>query len=224
MNPLAVAGLVLAGGVGVALATRKRNTAAAMVNEYWTRVRAGESRTAILREWAIESDPYIADAELDRILDPAFIFARADFLVATASGMERTEWGLDIFAPEGSTVRAAKTGIVSLVTGTLAGSCGKGNYVGLSHLSIEGEATFYSNLQYIDVGIGQIVRGGEAIGRVGRTTFCADGRPHARGELARPQLHFEFHASRIPTFAAPSPMNALTWLSYQEVAPYGGLT
>jgi len=220
MNPVAAV-LIVAAGAGVALAARKRSTAAAKVDEYWAWRRQGGSPLVILREWAVEGNPELGDAEIDALIDQDFLFARAQYLVDLASGVERTAWGLDIFSPENSTVHAAKSGIVSLVTGTLAGSCGKGNYVGISHLTADGESTFYSNLRYIDVGVGQIVRGGDRIGSVGRTNFCESGaQPAGQEPLARPRLHFEIHEARVPSFARPAPGNPLNWLAAQEIAPY----
>jgi Meckel syndrome type 1 protein len=82
--------------------------------------------------------------------------------------------GIDIAAPTGTAVRAASCGTV-----TTAGAEGAyGNLVCIEHAG--GTTTCYAHLSRIAARVGQQVRAGEVIGRVGST-----------GRSTGPHLHFE---------------------------------
>ena len=90
----------------------------------------------------------------------------------------RMHRGIDLTAPLGSPVRAARSGIVE-TTGTHRGL---GNYVELEHTG--GWHSLYAHLQTIDVQVGHRVRQGARIGTVGKTG-------NARNRLITPHVHFE---------------------------------
>lgn len=237
MNPVAALALVGGVGLGLSMALRKSNAAEAQVNSFWARVAAGEDPLAIVRGWALEGNPDLTAGEVAAILGPDFLSAKADHLVAegnlgrgleadrvTATGRVTPHWGLDITAREGMPVHAAKTGVVTLVTGSLRASCGLGHFVGLSHLARDQESTLYMHLQYVDVGLGQLVEGGEQLGRVGRTNFCGDGFTlpdwgPGVAERMGAHLHFEVHPRRVPVVGpAVRRLDPVQWCAREEIA------
>ncbi len=82
--------------------------------------------------------------------------------------------GIDLPSPEGSPVRALSKGIV-IKTGA---EIGYGNLVIVLHEG--GLTTLYAHLRDFRVQVGQAVKGGEILGRVGST-----------GRVTGPHLHFE---------------------------------
>jgi lipoprotein NlpD len=101
--------------------------------------------------------------------------------------------GVDLGAPRGSPVRAARQGRV-LYSDRLRGY---GNLVILEHE--EGYATVYAHNDENRVAVGQDVRQGDVIGSVGET-----------GTTSGPNLHFEIrkdNVARNPLYYLPSPAN-----------------
>lgn len=90
----------------------------------------------------------------------------------------RTHRGVDLVAPIGTPVLAAKSGTV--VIGRLRN--GMGRYVKVQHP--DGWITLYGHLKGICVRDRQPVRRGEPLGTVGKSG-------NARRRLIRPHLHFE---------------------------------
>jgi len=89
--------------------------------------------------------------------------------------------GIDIGVPEGTTVRAALSGKV-----TVAGpNGGYGNYVEIQHDG--GLTTFYAHLSTIGVRTGQKVSRGQQIAKSGNT-----------GSSTGPHLHFGVHRKGVP--------------------------
>src|SRR5690606_11630668 len=90
--------------------------------------------------------------------------------------------GIDIAAPWGTAVGAARSGTV-----TFAGwsSQGYGNLVRIRHA--DGSETWYGHFSSISVSVGQYVRQGNIIGRVGST-----------GISTGPHVHFELHERSRP--------------------------
>ncbi len=94
----------------------------------------------------------------------------------------REHTGLDIVAPIGTPVRCSADGRVARVERS---EKGRGNEVVVEHKG--GYQTVYSHLDRIDVGVGQTVRQGARLGRVGQSGSCfapclhyevlRDGRP-----------------------------------------------
>lgn len=90
--------------------------------------------------------------------------------------------GIDIAAPTGTPIVAARAGTV-----TYAGwsNRGYGNMVTIRHFG--GSETLYAHFSSISVQVGQYVEQGETIGRVGST-----------GISTGPHLHFELHENGAP--------------------------
>jgi murein DD-endopeptidase MepM/ murein hydrolase activator NlpD len=90
--------------------------------------------------------------------------------------------GIDISAPLGTKVVAARTGTVILVSapvqGQNTGGWGYGNYIVIDHG--DGKATLYGHLKRTEVSVGDEVSKGDRIGLVGST-----------GTSTGPHLHFE---------------------------------
>ncbi len=94
--------------------------------------------------------------------------------ISPISGREETHEGMDLAAPEGSPVAAAKSGVVAF-----AGERGGyGNLVVLEHG--DGTSTWYGHLSEIEVTEGQRVDAGQTLALVGST-----------GDSTGPHLHFE---------------------------------
>ncbi len=90
--------------------------------------------------------------------------------------------GIDIAAPTGTPVAAARSGTV-----TFAGwsTRGYGNLVRIRHA--DGSETWYGHFSSISVSVGQYVSQGSIVGRVGST-----------GISTGPHLHFELHERGTP--------------------------
>jgi murein DD-endopeptidase MepM/ murein hydrolase activator NlpD len=126
--------------------------------------------------------------------------------VSSGFGMRngRRHTGLDIRAPSGTPVQAARAGTVAYAG---AGFRGYGNLVILDHG--DGDRTYYAHNRKILVREGQAVGQGEVIAQVGRT-----------GRTTGPHLHFEIRrGNRIldPRDHLPHRGRA----ARQELAPHG---
>ncbi|HEU4705680.1 MAG TPA: peptidoglycan DD-metalloendopeptidase family protein [Solirubrobacterales bacterium] len=95
----------------------------------------------------------------------------------TINGSYEYHPGIDIAVPEGTPIRAAATGTVSLQQSE-AESGGYGNYTCLDHGG--GLSTCYAHQSSFAVSLGQSVSQGEVIGYTGCTGYCFG-----------PHLHFE---------------------------------
>ncbi len=104
------------------------------------------------------------------------------------NGLSEFHRGIDIAAPTGTSVRAAKSGIV-----TYAGEMGSyGNVVFIDHGN--GFSTRYAHLSAINCKVGDNIKMGDVLGLVGST-----------GNSTGPHLHFETLINNIPK----NPMNFL---------------
>jgi murein DD-endopeptidase MepM/ murein hydrolase activator NlpD len=101
-------------------------------------------------------------------------------------GTRELHTGIDIGAPDGSTVSAAAAGTVEFA-GTMTGY---GNVLVIDHGG--GLATLYGHLSFYSVAVGQVVARGEPIGNVGCTGYCTG-----------PHLHFEVRLSGTPVDPMP---------------------
>jgi len=90
--------------------------------------------------------------------------------------------GVNIAAPAGAPVRAAEHGIVVYAGDGVAGF---GNMVLLRHA--DGFTTAYAHADRLEVKVGDVVRRGQVVARVGAT-----------GVVASPQLHFELRSGKTP--------------------------
>lgn len=95
--------------------------------------------------------------------------------------------GINIEAPEGTSVRAAENGEVIYVGNAVEGY---GNLILIKHAN--GFVSAYAHLQNIGVVKGDTVNRGDAIGTVGMT-----------GSVNRPQLHFELRKGATPIDPLP---------------------
>lgn len=98
----------------------------------------------------------------------------------------RMHEGLDIAAPTGRPVRAAKAGVVI----TAAASGAYGNLIVLDHGN--GEQTRYAHLSAFGVAVGMPVAIGQVIGRIGNT-----------GRSTGPHLHFEIRLGGVAVDPLP---------------------
>jgi len=90
-------------------------------------------------------------------------------------GTREMHTGIDIGAPTGSPVLAARAGRV-----TVAGyESGYGRLVVINHG--DGVTTWYSHLSVIGVRVGQVVEYGETVGQIGSTGFSTG--PHLLFEI-----------------------------------------
>ncbi|MCB9614662.1 MAG: M23 family metallopeptidase [Sandaracinus sp.] len=107
----------------------------------------------------------------------------------TGSLAHRRHNGVDIGAPEGTPIVAARDGLVAYSDNELTGF---GNVVLLLHH--EGYSTFYAHCVETLVQPGQYVRRGEVIARVGKTGFAIAPHLHfewrQRGWVRDPARHF----------------------------------
>lgn len=94
----------------------------------------------------------------------------------------RRHHGIDIAAPKGKPIRAARGGHVVYAG---SGISGYGNLIVIRHMG--SYATVYGHLSKIQVERGQFVPKGEVIGLVGST-----------GHSTNPHLHFEIREGRLP--------------------------
>jgi len=94
----------------------------------------------------------------------------------------RDHTGLDIVAPFGTQVRCSADGRVVRV---VRSEKGRGNEVAVSHDG--GFQTVYAHLSGIDVSVGQVLRQGARLGRVGQSGSCF-----------APCLHYEVLRNGIP--------------------------
>ncbi|WP_270619800.1 M23 family metallopeptidase [Paenibacillus macerans] len=101
------------------------------------------------------------------------------------TGVTKMHNGIDIAAPEGTTVIAAKAGTV--IYASAMGTAG--NAIIIQHGDME---TRYYHLSQIDVTAGQKVEAGEKIGEVGST-----------GSSTGPHLHFEVRVNGEPVDPLP---------------------
>jgi murein DD-endopeptidase MepM/ murein hydrolase activator NlpD len=95
--------------------------------------------------------------------------------------------GINIEAPEGTTIRSAETGEVIYVGSAVEGY---GNLVLIKHAN--GFVSAYAHLKDIGVVKGDTVNRGDSIGTVGMT-----------GSVNRPQLHFELRRGATPVDPMP---------------------
>ncbi len=97
----------------------------------------------------------------------------------------RSHNGIDLAAPIGTPVAAAKSGVVR----DGRKHDGMGHYLEVHH--VDGCTTLYGHLSRILVADGQFVRQGQPIGLVGKTG-------NARFRAIQPHLHFEIRLRGVP--------------------------
>lgn len=121
--------------------------------------------------------------------DPAHYALRHDVYGEGAFGSHRrggrSHNGIDLAAPVGAPVAAAKSGVVRYGRK----HDGMGHYLEVHHP--DGCTTLYGHLSKILVADGQLVRRGQPIGLVGKSG-------NARFRAIQPHLHFEIRLRGVP--------------------------
>jgi murein DD-endopeptidase MepM/ murein hydrolase activator NlpD len=108
-----------------------------------------------------------------------------DGVFASPRNGGRLHQGIDLLAPLGSPVFAARSGVVAAATS----SKGMGNFVIIQHPG--SIVTIYGHLQDIYAEKNALVRQGELIGSVGKTG-------NANYRNMQPHLHFELRKNGVP--------------------------
>jgi murein DD-endopeptidase MepM/ murein hydrolase activator NlpD len=98
---------------------------------------------------------------------------------ARPAGSPRMHHGVDVAAPLGTEITAPGAGVITHAEMGFNGSARWGNTVVIDHG--DGWSTLYAHMQDIDVEVGEVVRAGHQIGRVGSTG--ASTGPHVHVEL-----------------------------------------
>ncbi len=111
---------------------------------------------------------------------------RGNGFFASPRNGSRQHRGVDLAAPIGTPVYAARSGVVTVARNE---EKGMGNYVVISHLGQM--TTLYGHLSRITVRAGQYVRQGDRIGLVGKTG-------NANSPAMTPHLHFEVKQNGVP--------------------------
>jgi murein DD-endopeptidase MepM/ murein hydrolase activator NlpD len=117
-----------------------------------------------------------------------------DAEAAFGSARGRMHEGQDIFAPPGSPLLAVRAAVV-LEAGS---DGGRGNYVSLYSAAADQTYNYFHMEGPAEVGIGERVRGGQPVGRLGCTGSCWGNH-----------LHFELRLGRDPYGAAIDPLPLL---------------
>jgi len=148
----------------------------------------------------------------------------------TQDGRVVPHWGLDIAAPPGTPVRAAKSGVVLLSRPVR----GYGNTVMIRHDN-DRRSTLYAHLQRAYAREGTHVGGDEVIATVGGTRHGRNVRwdgsrfisvgPESAGAVSSPispHIHFEVHPGPIPRLgSAPRRLDPVAWLRQEGIEPFG---
>lgn len=115
----------------------------------------------------------------------------------------RYHTGLDFRAAQGTPIRAVTSGVV-----LYAGNSGNwsGNHVAIRHAS--GATTMSSHMSSMSVRVGERVRAGQVIGRVGAT-----------GRALGAHLHFEIYPRGVGYGDIYRAVNPVPWLRAQGVHP-----
>ncbi len=131
-----------------------------------------------------DTSPPLNDADVARAAKGRFIWpVRGDVLTRFGpTGVGRRSDGLDIKAPQGTTVKAAADGDVVYAGDQVPGF---GNLVLVKHA--DGWVTAYAHLDRLSVQMRQTVTQGQEIGQVGLS-----------GGVTEPQLHFEVRYAPNP--------------------------
>lgn len=146
----------------------------------------------------------------------AYLVSRGRFVRAIDLTRSPPHWGIDIAAPIGTPVYAAKSGRVVRV----GRRTGYGNVVEIGHG--DGQSTLYAHLNQSVVRQGQQVTGGDVIGEVGRTSAGEDALAPEWGAVMGSHLHFEAHRTDPPIFTPMQErIDPLQWLQQQGIQQYG---
>ncbi len=109
------------------------------------------------------------------------------------TGKKATHTGIDIPAPKGTAILAAKSGVVTVSCLGRGGYWSYGNYVVVSHS--DGTSTLYAHMSKRSVSEGQTVKQGQKLGEVGTTGRSTGNHLHfevrIKGERTDPVNYFK---------------------------------
>ncbi len=121
--------------------------------------------------------------------------------------VDRLHTGIDFTAPKGTPIQA--TGNGKVIEATL-GRVGYGNHVIIDHGF--GYTTLYGHMQSIDVKVGEEIKKGQTIGKVGST-----------GTSTAPHLHYEVRLKNTPVDPITYCLDDLTPQEYQYLVERASL-
>jgi murein DD-endopeptidase MepM/ murein hydrolase activator NlpD len=120
--------------------------------------------------------------------------------------------GIDLPAPKGTPVRAARTGVVEQASSVWKqGFSGYGKHVVVRHPN--DVRTLYAHLDSVVVKPGQAVQEGERIGAVGFTAFTQVGGYTDNIKSGGAHLHFEVAPRPYPMPSEASRIDPVSWLT-----------
>jgi murein DD-endopeptidase MepM/ murein hydrolase activator NlpD len=134
----------------------------------------------------------------------------------TSAGVVTPHWGIDLAAPVGMPVYAAKGGTVIRAEPI----SGYGNAVVIRHDDGQ-QSTLYGHLNSMAVRPDMQVHGGQVIGEVGRTTAGPDGVVPSWGRSMAAHLHMEVHPTPNPSLTRTSRrLDPVRWLQQEGIDQY----
>lgn len=135
----------------------------------------------------------------------------------TSDGRIVPHWGIDVSAPIGTPVRAAKSGRVIRAEPIN----GYGNAIVVKH-DADGKSTLYGHLHRMNVRVGANVQGGQVIGEVGRTSAGPSGVVPSWGHTMGAHLHMEVHPGPTPNLGTQARrLDPIRWLQQNNIQPFG---
>jgi len=134
----------------------------------------------------------------------------------TSAGVITPHWGVDLAAPIGMPVYAAKSGTVIRAEPI----SGYGNAIVVRHDDGD-ESTLYGHLNTMVARQGMQVHGGQVIGEVGRTTAGPDGVVPSWGQTMGAHLHMEVHPVATPVLSRTARrLDPVRWLQDEGIEQY----
>lgn len=134
----------------------------------------------------------------------------------TSAGVITPHWGIDLAAPVGMPVFAAKGGTVIRAEPI----SGYGNSIVIRHADGQ-QSTLYGHLNRMVAREGMQVHGGQLIGEVGRTSAGPDGVVPSWGQTMGAHLHMEVHPTPNPVFTRTARrVDPVRWLQNEGIEQY----
>ncbi len=126
---------------------------------------------------------FFLDVKLKPPLDHYWLSSDYGYRQSPFGGKKQFHKGIDMAAPEGTSVYACKSG---KIISTVKLDKTFGNYIVIKHSN--GLSSIYAHLSKINVKMGELVSTGQEIGKVGKT-----------GQVTGAHLHFEIRQNGQPT-------------------------
>ena len=150
------------------------------------------------KENMLSSIPSVKPVREDKLNRSMFLMSGFGMRFHPIHKVNKMHAGLDFAAPQGTPIQATGDGrVVNAENGH-----GYGNHVVINHGY--GYETVYGHMSKVDVRVGQVVKKGEVIGRVGST-----------GTSTAPHCHYEVHLKGRPVNPLQYCMDGLSPLEYQ---------